>query len=1084
MKKLILFTILCACSTISMAQTFMTVDGIRYLIEDDHAVVARQDKELTGNITIPATITADEKTYDVTRLLRPDETESGGGGAFQECAITSVDLSNINISEIPTWTFLSCASLGSVTLPSTVTTIGSYAFCECTSLTAIVLPDGVTSMGEGAFKGAGLTTFTIPAGVTTLNREVLRETQITSLDIPVTITTIEEHAFAANLKDADNQTIYKTVKMGQRDCRLMACDVTAFGDMTTIDLLVPAGGKVVYQEYYPWMNMKSITEYGEDTGEALVPDQRHVTIDGILYMLKNDIATVAIQPATLSGEIAIPKSVTYEEKDYPVTTIMGSYWSYSHLSSDFYHYSGAFTQTQVTKVILPTSITKVEHHAFYEAQQLQEVILHEGITEIGEYAFGYCPELTTISIPTTITTLARGVLRECPKLKNLTLNEGITTLDWEALWNAGIETLTIPSSCTLLGYQALELPQLKTLTLKVKDPSAVKAIDYNNQPATMNGTVFGHDNEQEETRERLAMVDLIVPLGCAESYKVRGPWLSFRSITDEGSPYLKLNNSVFSAPTGAFTVEDETPVFEEHDSWYVDAYTHGLAIDTDTKVRFTTTATSWVYVYLFSSNTSKVTLDGNIMDNIGEDQSASSYTFYRYDALVDAGEHIIACNGYEGNQVPCMFLLRVQNISGDYYQPETIGVNINGINYILEETVNNQDETVRTAIIARQSTSLSGDIVIPEKVSYAKAVLEDNKWVTLEAHDYEVKDIVKPGFEIDEMPGIHRTTDGAFQESAITSISLPATLTTIPSGTFNGCQQLQSVTLAEGITTLGAGAFANCTALENIYLPETISDMSGWYIFGNCTSLKKVNIPTSVTALGTGCFMDSGLETFLIPTSLTVLGDYCFVTNSLKQIKICHPTLTEGSITFNESNFANAADMTLIVPEGKKETVYTQIYPWKDFGTIVEYTDQNDEHQYNAYRMGYNMEVAGLENPAAVRGHRTPASANEGTAGYVPSGIAPDMMPEKEGYVFLGWVDEIPNVMPAGDVTLKARFALQGDANLDGKVSITDAVSIGNHILGNASENFNIKVGDVNGDGNVTISDAVSVVNIILHAEH
>ena len=55
-----------------------------------------------------------------------------------------------------------------------------------------------------------------------------------------------------------------------------------------------------------------------------------------------------------------------------------------------------------------------------------------------------------------------------------------------------------------------------------------------------------------------------------------------------------------------------------------------------------------------------------------------------------------------------------------------------------------------------------------------------------------------------------------------------------------------------------------------------------------------------------------------------------------------------------------------------------------------------------------------------------------------------------------------------------------GDANGDGKISITDAVAIVNSILGNASANFVNEAADVNGDGKVSITDAVAVVNKVL----
>lgn len=75
------------------------------------------------------------------------------------------------------------------------------------------------------------------------------------------------------------------------------------------------------------------------------------------------------------------------------------------------------------------------------------------------------------------------------------------------------------------------------------------------------------------------------------------------------------------------------------------------------------------------------------------------------------------------------------------------------------------------------------------------------------------------------------------------------------------------------------------------------------------------------------------------------------------------------------------------------------------------------------------------------------------------------------------------------------KVAMKGDANRDGKVTITDAVSVVNYILksgeqsgaeddGNGSENFNFYAADVNESDDITISDAVGVVNIILQPIH
>ncbi len=1056
---------------------FVAADGVRYMTEDDEAVIARQDRELSGDIVIPETVTYEGKEYTVTRLMDPSEGESGGGGAFQECNITGITLPE-SITNIPDNTFWHCEQLSSVSLHGAVRRIGSYSFESCKALTTIELPDAVTEMGDGAFLSSGLTEFKIPAGVTMLNWSVLANTNISYLEIPASVNYLCGACFATNKTDEDGQPVRRTVKMFQRDCRLVNGwdDRSEFGNMTAIDLLVPKGSKVLYKEYFPWLNMHSITEYGEDSGEPLVPEQRHVTIEGLCYMLKDGEAHVDIQPATLSGEVTIPEKVIYEDVEYPVTTIMSSYGG-GWLGTDYYEYSSVFSQTQVTKVILPTSIKTIGHHAFCKSPLLQEVVLNEGITEIGNAAFGFCPELTTINIPSSVSVLKSGLLRGCSKLTTLSLHEGLTSIDGEVLWDTGIETLTIPSTCTSFGYQALQIPNLKTLYMNVKEPTDIRA-----NGNTMNGTVFGHDSDQEETNERLSKADLIVPLGCAQVYKSLAPWFHFRSITDQGSPYLKLNNSAFSAPEGAFTITNTgnngEPEFEAHDGWFIDTFTHGLCMKEGTSVSFNTTGTSWIYVYLSSDKTSTVTIDGKEMEL--SDDRPDDYHYRRYDLLVEgAGKHILTCGSYENNQWPCVFRVEVQNISSDYYQPKTVGVNINGINYVLHETINDQNETIRTATIASQSTSLSGDITIPAKVSYARTVLQNNKWVALEAHDYDVTDIVLPGFEIAQVPGNYRTTGGAFQESQITSISLPATITVIPAGTFNGCKQLKTVTLAEGITTLGGGAFANCSSLEEIYLPETITDMSGWYIFGNCPSLKKVNIPKLVTSIGNGCFMRSGIETFIVPKNVTSIGEACFGAlgeeTCVKSFKICHESYSDGSFSFPENIFNDIDDITLIVPQGTKESFYSQIYPWKNFKNIIEYTDQNDEHQYNNYR----VEIA-EQAPAASRGMRKANSTVEPvTVGFTPSGVGVDELPteiEKNGKKYLVKYKNIPEIMPAEDVVLEAVLTVKGDIDGDGELSVTDVVSLVNAVM-DPSAVSDITKYDMDGDGNLTITDVVMLVN-------
>lgn len=64
--------------------------------------------------------------------------------------------------------------------------------------------------------------------------------------------------------------------------------------------------------------------------------------------------------------------------------------------------------------------------------------------------------------------------------------------------------------------------------------------------------------------------------------------------------------------------------------------------------------------------------------------------------------------------------------------------------------------------------------------------------------------------------------------------------------------------------------------------------------------------------------------------------------------------------------------------------------------------------------------------------------------------------------------------------TLTVTEAVMGDVNGDGRVSVTDVISMNSYILEEVPAQFIRKVADLNGDGKVTITDIVKVIDIIL----
>jgi hypothetical protein len=82
----------------------------------------------------------------------------------------------------------------------------------------------------------------------------------------------------------------------------------------------------------------------------------------------------------------------------------------------------------------------------------------------------------------------------------------------------------------------------------------------------------------------------------------------------------------------------------------------------------------------------------------------------------------------------------------------------------------------------------------------------------------------------------------------MTSVTIPASVTSLGYETFSGCTGLTSVTLQPGLATLGAHMFRNCSGLSSITIPATVNSI-GVHAFLNCTGLKSVvfqgNAPAS-----------------------------------------------------------------------------------------------------------------------------------------------------------------------------------------------------------------------------------------------
>lgn len=194
------------------------IGGLYYTLnnQDGTAEVAPHPTNgYTGDITVPATVTYNYRTYDVTSI---------GRDAFYNTTLTSFTL-NEGLTTIKQYAFRD--GNYPIVIPSTVNNISTWAFKgykgtsmsvaagnttydsrgNCNAIietaentivagcSATTIPATVTMIGEAAFDGVGLTTISIPSTVTTLDMGAFANNPMTAVTIPATVTTIYNNPF-------------------------------------------------------------------------------------------------------------------------------------------------------------------------------------------------------------------------------------------------------------------------------------------------------------------------------------------------------------------------------------------------------------------------------------------------------------------------------------------------------------------------------------------------------------------------------------------------------------------------------------------------------------------------------------------------------------------------------------------------------------------------------------------------------------------------------------------------------------------------------------------------------------------------
>lgn len=171
--------------------------------------------------------------------------------------------------------------------------------------------------------------------------------------------------------------------------------------------------------------------YTHDIIEIESRISRYKTIDGIVYSA--DMKTLIFCPMGKTGVVKIPDGVTRIRKN-------------------------AFSNSKISKVILPDSMVSLQNEAFYGCEYLKEIDFGHGIEQIGgngsQHVFSGC-SMKKLVFPPQIKEIGINAFLSCGELEEVIFNEGLETIHRGAFKNCPkLTEINLPASIKKVGLDA------------------------------------------------------------------------------------------------------------------------------------------------------------------------------------------------------------------------------------------------------------------------------------------------------------------------------------------------------------------------------------------------------------------------------------------------------------------------------------------------------------------------------------------------------------------------------------------------------------------------------------------------------
>ena len=428
--------------------------------------------QIITDLVIPNTVTSiNDYVFNGCNYLESvvisNSVKTIGNFAFQDCySLSSVTISDF-VESIGDNAFSNCWNLTSLILPGTLNNIGNYAFSDCKKISTVIIPNSVTSIGTGAFYGCkAINSITIPSSVITIGAYPFAACEnLVSINV-------DNGNPAYNSNNNCNAIIHTETGKLVSGCSntVIPITVTSIGErafehcsgLTSIN--IPNSVTEIGEYAFAWSNLLTISFSSnlQHIGRAAfsgTPWYKNLS-DGLIYA----------GSVVLGYKNTLPSNVTIKDGTLGIAA-----WAFQGCNN-------------LQTITLPISLTSIGDHAFMNCRSLTSFNIPNSTTSIGDYAFWGCSGFSSVDIPNSVKYLGEGAFRECTSLTSVSIGNSITSIEpWTFSGCPYLSSIVIPNSVTSIGDAAFYgCTYLESITT----PQSVTTIYSSSFWGTFDGTAW------------------------------------------------------------------------------------------------------------------------------------------------------------------------------------------------------------------------------------------------------------------------------------------------------------------------------------------------------------------------------------------------------------------------------------------------------------------------------------------------------------------------------------------------------------------------------------------------------------------